>query len=131
MRVLVACEFSGVVREAFRKRGHDAWSCDLIPALDGSRFHLQTDAADQANAAEWHPDPAPFGSVSPWFDLVIAFPPCTHLAVSGARWFKHKQQEQEDAIDFFMRLANGRTTLSKLAETLFWFAVIAGLAVLT
>jgi hypothetical protein len=87
MRVLIACEFSGVVRDAFRRRGHDAWSCDLLPAEDGSPFHYQEDAR-----------------VSMWqrgqFDLMICHPPCTHLAVSGARWFKEKQAEQAEALEF-------------------------------
>lgn len=93
MRVLVACEFSGVVRRAFRERGHDAWSCDLLPAEDGNNFHLVCDVLhilSQDNS----------------WNLVIAFPPCTHLSVSGARWFKDKQKEQAAAIEFFMRLVN-------------------------
>ena len=90
MKVLVACEFSGVVRRAFRERGHDAWSCDLLPAEDGSEFHIQGDAS--TNLEGW--------------DLIIAHPPCTHLAVSGARWFKEKQAEQRQAIELFMMLAN-------------------------
>jgi len=84
MRVLVACEFSGVVRRAFRDRGHDAWSCDLLPAEDGSPYHIGTDV-------RWH--------FTDW-DLMIAHPPCTHLAVSGARWFKDRQQEQQWALEF-------------------------------
>jgi hypothetical protein len=88
MKVLIACEFSGVVREAFRARGHDVWSCDLLPATDGSKFHLQQDAVSVARASLW--------------DLVIAHPPCTHLAVSGARWFKDRRKEQEEAIKLFM-----------------------------
>lgn len=90
MRVLVACEFSGIVREAFRRRGHDAWSCDLLPAEDGSPYHLVSDARMAAQSRDW--------------DLMIAHPPCTHLAVSGARWFKEKQVEQEAALDFVARL---------------------------
>ncbi len=90
MRVLVACEFSGIVREAFRARGHDAWSCDLLPAEDGSIFHLQMDALEAA-------------AIGP-LDLMIAHPPCTHLAVSGARWFKEKKVEQEAALAFVARL---------------------------
>jgi hypothetical protein len=86
MRVLVACEFSGVVREAFRARGHEAWSCDLLPADDGSPFHYQIDAR-----AAWALEP---------FDLMVAHPPCTHLAVSGARWFKDKTLEQAAALQF-------------------------------
>ena len=85
MRVLVACEFSGVVRRAFRARGHDAWSCDLLPAEDGATEHFQGDVRDVLHL-RW--------------DLMIAHPPCTHLAVSGARWFKEKQQEQAEALDF-------------------------------
>ena len=90
-RCLVACEYSGRVREAFRKRGWEAWSCDLLPAEDGSAFHIQ-------------------GPVEPLlkqgWDLMIAHPPCTHLAVSGARWFKDKQQEQAEALDFVRLLLN-------------------------
>lgn len=93
MNVLVACEFSGAVREAFRRRGHDAWSCDLLPAEDGSRFHFQEDAlvaAYHRHGGKW--------------DLMIAHPPCTHLAVSGARWFKGKEEEQRDALFFVLAL---------------------------
>ncbi len=86
MRVLVACEFSGVVRNAFRARGHDAWSCDLLPAEDGSEFHFQKHVRVPLSAWDW--------------DLMIAHPPCTHLAVSGARWFKDKQAEQAEALSF-------------------------------
>lgn len=93
MRVLVACEFSGIVREAFRKKGHDAWSCDLLPAEDGSQYHIQ-DAIE-------HVLREPYDALnfrSPW-DLMIAHPPCTHLAVSGARWFRDKRGEQLEALD--------------------------------
>lgn len=89
MRVLIACEFSGEVRRAFRARGHDAWSCDLLPAEDGSPHHVQTDVRnilEQRHDCRW--------------DLMIAHPPCTHLAVSGARWFKNKAKEQAEAIQF-------------------------------
>lgn len=85
MRVLVACEYSGRVREAFRRTGHDAWSCDLIESEDCSPYHLQIDALLLLHDS---------------WDLMIAHPPCTHLAVSGARWFKDKQQEQQDALKF-------------------------------
>lgn len=87
MRVLVACEYSGVVRRAFRERGHDAYSCDLLPSEDESPFHLIGDALGIAD------------HVSGW-DLMIAHPPCTHLCVSGARWFKNKVREQEEALEF-------------------------------
>ena len=86
LRVLVGCEFSGVVRRAFRDRGHEAWSCDLLPAEDESPYHLQRDVLGVIGAGYW--------------DLAIFHPPCTHLAVSGARWFKDKEQEQEDALEF-------------------------------
>jgi len=89
MRVLVACEFSGAVREAFRKRGHAAWSCDLLPAEDGGQ-HFQVDALKAIEYRSW--------------DLMIAHPPCTHLAVSGARWFKDKLPEQEAALRFVRAL---------------------------
>lgn len=86
MKVLIACEFSGIVREAFRRRGHEAVSCDLIPSEDASQYHLQGDAFD--------------AYVENFYDLVIAHPPCTHLAVSGARWFKDKRKEQVEALQF-------------------------------
>jgi site-specific DNA-cytosine methylase len=91
MRVLVACEFSGVVRDAFRARGHDAWSCDLLPTEGESRFHLMGDVF------YWLPRVRTF-------DLMIAHPPCTHLAVSGARWFRDKAKEQELALTFVQDL---------------------------
>lgn len=108
MRVLVACEFSGTVREAFRRLGHDAWSCDLMPAEDGSRYHFTGDVRAilegyQAKGEYW---------VTPW-DLMIAHPPCTHLAVSGARWFEAKRPEQAEAVEFFLMLA--RSPISRIA----------------
>lgn len=101
MRVLVACEFSGVVREAFRRRGHDAWSCDLRMASDDYpqtgqwAHHYVCDARKALDFMSW--------------DLVIAHPPCTHLAVSGARWWKGRIKEQEEAIQFFMDMVDGPT----------------------
>lgn len=89
MRVLVACEFSGAVREAFRRRGFDAWSCDLLPAEDASPFHFQGDVLNRLRDG---------------WDLMIAHPPCTHLAVSGARWFGLKRREQAEAVEFFREL---------------------------
>ena len=93
MRVLVACEFSGIVRDAFIERGHDAVSCDLLPS-ERPGPHLQEDAivVSRRIAMGW--------------DLMIAFPPCTHLAVSGARWFKNKQSEQLMALQFVWSLMN-------------------------
>ena len=89
MRVLVACEFSGAVRQAFRDRGHEAWSCDLLPAEDGSVFHSTGDVVPLLD--------------STW-DMLIAFPPCTHLCVSGARWFRDKRDEQANALAFVSML---------------------------
>ena len=88
MRVLVACEFSGVVRDAFRARGHDAWSCDLLPT-ERPGPHLQGDILPHLGDG---------------WDLMIAHPPCTHLAVSGARWFSSKQVLQEEALVFVRAL---------------------------
>jgi site-specific DNA-cytosine methylase len=88
MRILIACEFSGIVRDAFIRRGHDAISCDLLPTeVPGP--HIQQSARFLAYGG-WHGR----------FDLMIAHPPCTHLAVSGARWFKGKEREQEEALEF-------------------------------
>ena len=85
MRVLIGCEFSGVVRRAFRARGYEAFSCDILPAEDKSPFHIQGDVRDVLDQ-NW--------------DLACFHPPCTHLAVSGARWFKDKQAEQAEALEF-------------------------------
>lgn len=90
MRVLIACEFSGTVREAFRKRGHDAWSCDLLPSETPGN-HYEGDIRDKLSTDD----------IYDWkWDLMIAHPPCTHLAVSGARWFKDKRDEQWAALQF-------------------------------
>lgn len=91
MRVLVACEFSGIVREAFRKLGHDAWSCDLLPADDGSEFHLRGDVLE---------------ILGDGWDLMIAHPPCTYLAVSGARYWAERLPEQHEALFFVRQLLN-------------------------
>ena len=92
MRVLVACEFSGTVRRAFRARGHEAWSCDLLPAEDGGE-HFLGDVVPHLGAG---------------WDLLVAHPPCTHLAVSGSRWFKEKAREQAEALDFVRLLLGCR-----------------------
>ena len=104
MRVLVACEFSGIVREAFRARGHEAWSCDLLPTEIPSQFHIQGDVRLHLYDGIRHSPPCPVCE-SDW-DLMIAHPPCTHLAVSGARWFKEKTEEQTRALDFVKELMN-------------------------
>ena len=88
MKVLVACEFTGTVRRAFRELGHEAWSCDLLPAEDGGP-HIQGDVR-QVLGDGW--------------DLMVAHPPCTHLAVSGARHFHRKQVEQAEALEFVRTL---------------------------
>jgi hypothetical protein len=104
MRVLVACEYSGRVREAFRRRGHDAWSCDLLEAEDGSPFHLRIDVREIL-AGKMVPGVMGWRTL-PW-DLMVAHPPCTHLAVSGARHFEAKKEDgrQQESIDFFLELA--------------------------
>jgi hypothetical protein len=91
LRVLVACECTGEVRRAFRALGHSAYSCDLKPSEDNSPYHITGDVLPLL--------------AEPW-DLLIAHPPCTHLAVSGARWWKDKEVEQRKAIWFFLELAN-------------------------
>lgn len=90
MRVLIACEFSGIVREAFARLGHVAWSCDLLPSEIPGK-HIQGDVLKLLND-KW--------------DLLVAHPPCTHLAVSGSRWFKDKLKEQEEALNFVKTLLN-------------------------
>jgi site-specific DNA-cytosine methylase len=90
MRVLVACEFSGIVRQAFRDRGHDAWSCDFLPAEDRSPYHIRRDVLLVLENGS--------------FDLMIAHPPCTHLSVSGSRWFKEKRNRQIEALLLVKRL---------------------------
>lgn len=84
MMVLIACEFTGTVRDAFTQAGHTAVSCDLLPSQTPGP-HIQGDVRDVLHHG---------------WDLMIAHPPCTHLAVSGARWFKDKQNEQAEALDF-------------------------------
>lgn len=90
-RVLIGCECSGVVRRAFRERGHDAWSCDLQPAADGSPYHIQGSVLDVLGDG---------------WDLAVFHPPCTHLAVSGAAWFADKRELQAEALDFVRALMN-------------------------
>ena len=93
IRVLVGCEYSGEVRRAFTELGHDAWSCDWDEAEDKSRCHIRDDVL---KAARWG------------WDMMIAFPPCTHLARSGARWFKDKKKEQELAMKLVMDLLGAK-----------------------
>lgn|SRR3990167_4380508 len=90
MKILIACEFSGIVRNAFAEYGHDVWSCDLLPTeIPGP--HIRANVLDFLEET---------------WDMMIAHPPCTHLAVSGARWFKNKQEEQRLALNFVSALLN-------------------------
>lgn len=91
MKVIVVCEFSGVVRNAFINQGHDAVSVDILDSESSNGPHISSDARliDYSG-----------------FDLAICHPPCTYLAVSGARWFKDRQKEQEEALDFVRFLLN-------------------------
>lgn len=94
MRILVACEESQAVTKELRRLGHEAYSCDLLPCGGGyPSWHIQVDALELLKI-KW--------------DMVLAFPPCTHLAVSGARYFEEKRKDgrQQAAIDFFMRFVN-------------------------
>lgn len=89
MRVLVACEYSGRVRDAFRAKGHDAWSCDLLPSDSDNSYHIQGDVRKELQPGRW--------------DLVIAHPPCTRLANSGVRWLAERNlwDELEEAAEFY------------------------------
>ena len=88
MRVLIACEFSGIVRDAFVKKGHDVMSCDFLDS-EISGDHYKGNVIDLLDED---------------FDLMIAHPPCTFLAVSGARWFKERKTQQADALNFVEKL---------------------------
>jgi len=94
MKLLVACEESQAVTKEFRARGHEAYSCDIEPCSGGHpEWHIQSDVIPLLKE-KW--------------DMIIAFPPCTHLAVSGAAWFEQKRKDgrQQQGIDFFMEFAN-------------------------
>jgi len=90
MKVLTLCEFSGTVRNAFIQAGHEAFSCDLLPCVESHPNHLMMDAFEAIYHRQWN--------------LIIAFPPCTDLCVSGARWFKAKREtgQQQRSIQFFL-----------------------------
>lgn len=100
MRILVACEFSGTVRDAFLARGHDAFSCDILPTDSKPERHFQEDIFEILEREK--------------FDLMIAHPPCTYLTVTGNKWMKpefasrfpDRPQQRADAIEFFIKLAN-------------------------
>ena len=92
MRILIACEESQTVCEAFRKRGHEAYSCDILPPSGNHpEWHIQADALEVAKIG---------------WDMMIAFPPCTNLSASGARWFEQKRRDgrQQMGIGFFLAL---------------------------
>lgn len=104
MRVLVACEFSGIVREAFRSRGHDAVSCDLLPTeIPGP--HIVNDVRNVLDDG---------------WDMMIAHPPCTHLSYAGLRWFKSqpdRMQKAKDDFAFFMTLWNSKIPVVAIENT--------------
>jgi hypothetical protein len=99
MRILVACEESGVVREALLARGHEAWSCDILPSSHPSRFHIQDDVLRH---------------LSDGWDMIIAFPPCTYLTVTANKWMKPEYRDRfpdrpkhrEAAVEFFQSMIN-------------------------
>jgi len=109
MRVLIACEFSGTVRRAFTARGHDAWSCDLLPAEDGSNRHIVGDARDLLDDG--------------WDLLMVAHPPCTRLCNSGVRWLT-KAPPGRTLADMWAELETGAALFSA-----FWNAKIPRIAV--
>lgn len=95
MRILVACEFSGIVRDAFRKRGHDAWSCDIIPCEGDNTYHLEMDVRHALSGNMYF---TPMRSVTiPW-DLMIAHPPCTYLSVSGLHHNRKNPSREKETI---------------------------------
>jgi hypothetical protein len=99
LRVLVACEFSGIVRDAFLEKGHDAWSCDLLPAEHNSNRHIQGDVRDILNDG--------------WDFLIVAHPPCTRLCNSGVRWL-HKAPEGKTVDQMWSDLRDGAELFSDL-----------------
>ena len=102
MRVLVACEFSGRVREAFRRKGHDAWSCDLEPTeIPGN--HIQQDVRSVLGNG---------------WDLLIGHPPCTYLAASGARWWKVREREQKERFKELLQEELEKRNIFQMTELL-------------
>lgn len=99
MRVLVACEFSGTVRDAFRKAGHDAWSCDLDPDNTGSPFHIQEDIIHHLRCG---------------WDLMIAHPPCTYLCNSGVRWLKDENGPHGFSLQRMWKMFSARSFFFEL-----------------
>ncbi len=105
MRVLIACESSAVVRDAFRARGHDAWSCDILPTEGDARWHFNTSVFSSIPLrGDWgQPGPA---IINLGWDLMIAHPPCTYLSRAGARWWKNTERQKlaDKAADFVFAL---------------------------
>lgn len=99
MKVLVACEWSGIVRNAFLVRGHDAWSCDLLPSEDGSNRHIRGDVRDVLHDG--------------WDFLMVAHPPCTRLCNSGVRWL-HKPPKGKTLSDMWQELKEAASLFSDL-----------------
>ena len=117
MRVLVACEYSGAVRDEFLKRGHDAYSCDILPCesdyLNHEHKHYQRDVLEVINEG---------------WDLMIAHPPCTHLAVSGARWFTEGRKPwslQEEALEFVKEINPKKAYFTHISHKLGFHAEIS------
>ncbi len=100
MKILIACAFSGIVREEFAKRGHNAWSCDLLPT-EISGKHYQGNVLDIINDG---------------WDMMLAFPDCTYLTVTGNKWFKpefkhrfpNREHQRKEAVEFFLKLYNSK-----------------------
>ena len=103
LRVLVACEFSGIVRRAFAARGHDAWSCDLLPSEDRSNKHIVGDARDLLEDG--------------WDLLMVAHPPCTRLCNSGVRWLAERDlwSDLDEAAELFSAFQNAKSRIRNYA----------------
>jgi len=106
MRVLIACEFSGMVRDAFKSRGHNAWSCDLLPS-EREGNHIQDDVLNILDDG---------------WDMMVAFPPCTHLSKAGAHLWKQKQKDgrQQEAFGFIKKLWNAPIKMIALENPVGW-----------
>ena len=108
MKILIACEESQAVCKEFRKLGHEAYSCDILECSGGHpEYHILGNVLQILNGGKFKTQDGKEHYVEEW-DMIIAFPPCTHLAVSGARHFKQKIADgrQQQGIDFFMKFAN-------------------------